>query len=275
MREVSRTVVVAILAGLIAVAPANAFGGEVVVGGYRIAVAGGGDREERCEFRRGGRVVFDAIVSHRLRIGANLDASAPEIPLGADVDENGVPDVVVFGWSGGAHCCFDTWIVECGDSVRIVERIAGGNHEPRLVNLDADPALEAEVGDDVFAYWPASYAGSPSPRVVLDWREGRLVPSCPLTFQAPAADLEIRVQEIQRDPMWKQNPLEAYAGLFREIVHLYYAGQEAAALRLFERARPQGDERGLALLVEMGSLLARSSYWAGLAQCRDESGGEQ
>src|SRR5690606_38183156 len=91
------------------------------------------------------------------------------LPLGLDLDVtgDGRPDFVLQSYSGGAHCCFYTLIIEREPEILLLAELDGAHAEVRLENLDQDPALEAVLLDWTFAYWKTSFADSPAPQVIL------------------------------------------------------------------------------------------------------------
>lgn len=102
---------------------------------------------------------------------------------GSDIDGNGRPNAIVECYSGGAHCCFVTYVYDVGDDLVSVglPPSPGGNVEPRFVDLDDDGVYEVLTADDSFAYLYCCYAETPFVRVVLEYDAGarRYVPASP------------------------------------------------------------------------------------------------
>jgi hypothetical protein len=89
----------------------------------------------------------------------------------ADLDGDGTVEVVLDLYTGGAHCCFDSWLYE--GAAKTVQH--WGDPGYRFKDLDGDGRPEFLSADDAFAGAFTSYAGSRLPLLVLDWRAGRLV----------------------------------------------------------------------------------------------------
>jgi hypothetical protein len=208
-----------------------------------------------------------------MRIGRLSGPEAGGVEPGTDVNADGIPDVTLWDWSGGAHCCFTTIVLSLGDRVDSLVTIATGNSGGRFVNLDDDPALEFETAEDGFSYWPSSFAGSPHPRVVLDWEGRKLQASCALTFR-PVADDSVKAlaERLRRDIDWSGGPLSGAAQqLFSAMADLQYAGRPDLARSLYREVRPDERSEELdALLVEYGMILGRSAYWTELEACMRE-----
>jgi len=75
---------------------------------------------------------------------------------GADITGNGRPDVIVYEWTGGAHCSFIARVFELGDRCEKLATIDGVHGTPAFVDVDRDSVPEVVIYDWSFAYWPAS-----------------------------------------------------------------------------------------------------------------------
>lgn len=85
-----------------------------------------------------------------------------------DVTGNGLPDVIIRDWSGGAHCCFTFHVVELGRQPRLVATIdTRHSDQPTIQNLDGKPGLEIAYGDWTYADRWTAFSASPVPRIVF------------------------------------------------------------------------------------------------------------
>lgn len=245
----------------------------VRVGPYTVRVLGSDDQAQWCRITRGNKVVLELPPDGRLRIGGYWRDTVRVAP-GTDVNADGQPDVTLWSWSGGQHCCYATTIVTLGDTVGVLQRLETADFALRFRNLDADPALEAQTLDPVFAYWPGGFVNSPAPPVTLDWDGGQLRASCALTLRALNPDsLRNEGFRLKRELDWTSGPATRPASeLMSAVVAALYAGEDRLAFELFERARPETNREYLdRLLVELGTYLQRSKYWPDLAPCVDQS----
>lgn len=86
---------------------------------------------------------------------------------GTDITGTGVPNLVIEGFSGGAHCCFTTTVLELNNAPQDVLTTpevlstpygeCGGD----FADLDGNGTFEYRTCDDSFAYEYCSYAASP------------------------------------------------------------------------------------------------------------------
>jgi hypothetical protein len=97
---------------------------------------------------------------------------------GTDVTGEGNPDLVFECYSGGAHCCFSTFVYDLGAEAREIQVTRDSNCSGYFQDLDRDGVPEFLTCDDTFAYRYCPYAGSPAVEVVLRYDgDGRYVPA--------------------------------------------------------------------------------------------------
>lgn len=248
---------------------------EASVGPYVVRVLGSDDEAQGCRVTRDGATVLETPPGFRMRIGRLWGVTDYSVVPGTDVNADGVPDVTLWDWSGGAHCCFTVTVLSLGDSARVLAELPTRDAGARFTNLDDDPALEVETAEHVFAYWPGSFASSAAPRVALDWEGERLVSSAALTHRAVDADSALAVARTLRLELdWSDSGLHAEraAEVFRGVLELFYAGHPSLGLEYLSLAWPDGlgayRDR---LLVELGMRLRASPYWERLAPAGDEA----
>ena len=161
-----------------------------------------------------------------------------------DLNGNGVPEVLITSFSGGAHCCDSQWIYELwptGDPKLIF-------HEPYM-EWSADVHHVDDQGqavfidcDDVFAYWPYSYAGSPAAIVYLSWDGDTWSLDAELTRIPRPDEAQMLLWQLDarasfRAMMDRGGPdkfLPAPFELYAPVVKLLYGGHPDLAWRLLE-----------------------------------------
>ena len=94
-------------------------------------------------------------------------------PAGTDLDADGVPDLLVYDYSGGAHCCSTVKDIVCSDPPVLTAEVSGWHAHPEYKDSDGDGKYEMHLRDTSYAYWNACYAASPSPDVVFLIENGR------------------------------------------------------------------------------------------------------
>lgn len=122
---------------------------------------------------RGGKVVYsrasDDVEQYSLGQPKQAEYKIPFIPNGADLTGEGRPDMIVTSWSGGAHCCFTRYIFELEPKLRLLATIEDGDTDlGHFERLDQTSGY-FYVTQDIWSYWPESFASSVSHRVILRW----------------------------------------------------------------------------------------------------------
>lgn len=211
----------------------------------------------------GGRLI-DVLDAPMAWVGAAPDSLAEPpmppypvertLPPGAvrDLTGDGVPDVVLTTYSGGAHCCTTHWLVGLLPAgPRLLAHVEAEHGEAEVADLDGDGLPEWTVADWTFAYWHTSFAGSPAPRVILSWDGERLAPNLGLMTEPPGprADLDARAAVVRADAAWASQrfPPVAYWGT---LLDLLYAGRGPEAARFAEAAWP-GDALGRTVFLRV------------------------
>ena len=86
-----------------------------------------------------------------------------------DIVGNSTPELVFASFSGGAHCCYTTYILELADPVATLWEFNTESNNVIMVDINNDGTLELRAWDPAFHYWKTSYATSPSPEVILSF----------------------------------------------------------------------------------------------------------
>jgi hypothetical protein len=84
---------------------------------------------------------------------------------GTDVNGDGKPDLIVQGFSGGAHCCYTYRIIGLTDGLPVVREIH--NQVPVVFKTQEDGRVELNTGEGVFDYFLVPHANSVIPRIFM------------------------------------------------------------------------------------------------------------
>lgn len=193
-----------------------------------------------------------------------------------DKTGDGISDIMINHFSGGAHCCFSTHFINLGEAVEIVEIAYTANAELTAFGKNPKGGLLFETFENGFTYWLTSFAQSPLPRVVLEFRNGKLRPNFNLMKKpAPALNTLKRMAQVARSEL----SLATYRGeenensvLYKEnvfpktvfwgtMLDLIYTGNEDLAWQFLDLVwdiRKQGKEL---FIRDFKKQLAGSEYW--------------
>lgn len=102
----------------------------------------------------------------------------------ADITGNGIPDVVIDSYTGGAHCCNVADILELGEKFRILSHLEGYHMPIQFENIDKKPGLEIIIYDS-YAYLWTFFSGSAFGKVILRYQDGSYVMAPDLMEKPP------------------------------------------------------------------------------------------
>jgi hypothetical protein len=189
------------------------------------------------------------------------------LPLGLDVDAtgDGRPDFVLQSYSGGAHCCYYTLVLEREPELAVLAEFDGSNSPAVLENIDADPALEVRLYDWTFAYWKTSYAESPAAEVILDLQDEVYAGAPELMRRPPPSSDALRseIEALHGEIARAQRPTPALWGRMLDYI---YSGNAEVAFQLLDGAWPEGVPGKASFLLQFGAQLSFSPYWDTVAE---------
>jgi hypothetical protein len=227
---------------------------------------------QRLVLKRTGCPTF-TIDGWRLQLGGATSSSPdqPRVGLGEDLTGDGLADLIVADHSGGAHCCMTYRILSLAeDRIRQLQMFDTQNAGGRFHDLDDDGLPELETSDPVFTYWNTSYAGSPKPRVVLKWRDGRYQ-LAPDLMRGPAPDtatFTALARSIRESDDWSADGRVPPVDLWANMLDFIYTGHSDLGWKLLEdawRSDRESDQKSRTqFMVDLIAQLAYSQYWEGV-----------
>ncbi|MEO6050980.1 MAG: hypothetical protein ABIP78_06575 [Pyrinomonadaceae bacterium] len=182
-----------------------------------------------------------------------------------DKTGDGVPDVMIDYFSGGAHCCFSTYFYNLGETIDLVEEIDTQHAGISAIGARPKGGLRFETNENNFAYWNTCFACSPTPRVILEFEKGILKPNFDSMKRPPPslASLKIKAkaarQKINLDPYTDDG--EQFEDAFcSEMLDLIYSGNESLAWQYFDLVWPSQKEGKQLFLTNFKDVLSNSYY---------------
>lgn len=215
-----------------------------------------------CEILQRGHCVR-RWAGHSFQVGAtSWGGPCPEPVMGRDITGDGVPDLVIAEWTGGAHCRFLFHVFGLGSQLCDLGTLDAGHADlAGFEDLDSDGRLEFVTPDWSFAYWRTSFAGSPAPLVILAPGEHGYHVATELMRQSCPSEADlIRLAEETRDrPGWDggQPPPVLWAAM----LDLIYSGNVGSAWKLVEDAWPSGLPGRPEFTQAFKDQLSTSPYW--------------
>ncbi len=222
------------------------------------------------EILKSGKPVY-ARTGHSFALGYPLqDNQSPDsvkLKVGDDITGEGVPDLLVSEWSGGAHCCYTFHVFQLGDAFKRVQSIPLRDaDESAFVTRPGVKGMLLNSADySAFAYFPSGFAGSPAGRILLSYRDGRFrLDQARLKANAPKPDETAQCAKLfKQSREWKDaQPL----GLWYYATDLIYTGNAEAAWTFLDQAWGGSEADKLKYLKEYRDRLQKSFYYPELMQ---------
>jgi hypothetical protein len=191
---------------------------------------------------------------------------------GEDMDGDGLPELVIQRYSGGAHCCFSTHVYTLApvpEPARLLMRTPDSNCPGDFEDLDEDGLPEFVTCDDLMAYARCPYAISPMPKVYLRAEAGLgYLPANDRFAERYAAGIEAKANALQARAAnasgegGGMESLDAGADACEVLdvtLDLLYAGRAAEGWRFLDEHYRGADVDGLR--AELEAALAASPYY--------------
>ena len=192
-----------------------------------------------------------------------------------DLTGDGLQNVVVFHYTGGAHCCHDYLIFSLEeDGPRCLDVVGGWDHPVKFAPLDEGPGFAVIEPENVFAYWKTSFASSPAPNLILRFGGGKFLADAELMRAPPPPTTELQrlAHEVRASPAWETR-LEPH--LWKVMLDLIYTGNADFAGEFFEAAWPANRAGKKDFAREfLECQLRHSIYWETIRKLNDLSEGE-
>jgi hypothetical protein len=226
-----------------------------------------------CEVLKGGKRVY-------LRKGAWFSVVPPgdrgrdrAVALGADIDGNGVPDLLVSEYSGGAHCCFWVYLYEIGKNFRKLGEIDLRDGGFRPLSLTATGGKERVIliaGDYTFAYWRYPFSDTCHPEIMLEFKDGAFRIARDLMPKPPpsAGEMKAKAEEVLNIENWTGIPNrkpEPPPILYGYMLDLIYGGNAGEAWKFLDMAWKPGFPGKDEYLADFRKQLATSPWYVNVS----------
>jgi len=186
----------------------------------------------------------------------------PDIFSGHDIAGNGIANLVISNWTGGAHCCHFLHIFELGKNLKKLVTVEALSSSVQLVDLDHDGYPEIEFLDGAIDEQFACYACSPGGRVVLKFRKDHYELATHL-MKKPALTTK-KLEHLKRNLIRafknEKSPDLPYPFL-KALMDLSYTGHFKLALQLADETWPSEKPGLVKFKSEFSQALHESQYW--------------
>ncbi|MCC7308108.1 MAG: hypothetical protein IT173_11120 [Acidobacteria bacterium] len=183
----------------------------------------------------------------------------------ADKTGDGIPDAMIDYYSGGAHCCFSTYFVNMGSTVDVVEVVNTDNATLAAIGRNPKGGLRFATNENAFAYWNISFAGSPMPDVILEFKNGELRPNFDLMKKPAPSMTKLRAMARAAARKISNNPytevgMDFEEAFWSEMLDLIYTGHEPLAWQYLDMVWPAKKPGKEKFKADFKEALAESYY---------------
>lgn len=148
-----------------------------------------------------------------------------------DLTNDGIAEVIISSFSGGAHCCTTSVVLELqSGNINELFRLDNSECGIHAKDVDGDGTKEILSCDDTWAYAYCAYAFSPLPTMVWAWDGAQfsvanLNPDYQEVFTSDVAmGMDILLDRLQADEFWASE----CTALWLALPYLYEGKQEHA-----------------------------------------------
>jgi hypothetical protein len=152
---------------------------------YKISRKSIDDFEDKIIVVKNAKVVFEIT-----GIAKHLYFLNNENPI-TDITGDGILDMVIEDYSGGAHCCYSATVLELGKKFRTIANLEGGVLPVEFKEIDNKPGSEVIIYDN-YAYRWTSFANSAFGKIVLRFQDGSYVVAPDLIRSPPLSQSKIK-----------------------------------------------------------------------------------
>jgi hypothetical protein len=207
-------------------------------------------------------------------LGQHQDKASkiPAIANGTDLTGSGHPEMVISGYTGGAHCCTEHDIYELEPEFKRLVTIDDMDDEDgHFEDLDHDGHYYHLTTDSTFVYWKADYAESTATRVILQFVNDNKGGAFHLALKkmhepVPTPEEWKETTKIAREAFGADNPFSGGIGswFWGNMLSLIYAGHSDLAWKLSDETWPPEKPGKDKFLADFCSQLKTSPYWPDL-----------
>jgi hypothetical protein len=248
----------------------------VTIGSYLSEIQESADRNKICVtfFKSGKRIRSDCGDSSGLLSTESIMSIIMSPPAGTDINGDGIPKIIVRYFSGGAHCCYKYGIYSLGKKLEQIDNLQGVHSSFKFRDLDGDGKYEAIGRDWTFAYWNASFAGSPAPEIILRWKNGRYRLAEDLMKKTPNHNEILRLaKEYRKGAVFEDKSMMSLhweAKWWAVMLKLIYTGNGDLAWKFCDWFWPISDQQSISrkyladkkrFLAEFKKQLNESPHW--------------
>lgn len=180
---------------------------------------------------------------------------------GRDITGNGIANLIISNWTGGAHCCHFLHVFELGKKLKKIATVEAGSSSIRLVDLDHDGFPEIEFWDGSIDYQFASFAGSPPGRIVLKFKNNQYEVATQLMRRQSPTVQQMKNIKKRIKAAFQEDVSDPPFTFLETMMDLSYSGNFAVAMKLADEVWPLKRNGLEKFKKDFSQSLQNSLYW--------------
>ena len=182
------------------------------------------------------------------------------------MDKDGVEELILQSFSGGAHCCWDLHIIKLSPKLSKPIDISLGNSDVSFKDIDGDGRLEWIMYDDVYSYFLTCFACSPSVEVIANYQEGKLHLRPKLIEKYTRKNLKKHLKLVRMvldsDGDITPEDEERFSLALGNFLYYFYSGRVDDALRvIYEHFSFKNRAVKMLFLLTLSKQISNSYFW--------------
>ena len=177
---------------------------------------------------------------------------------GTDINGDGKPELIVQGYSGGAHCCYTYRIINLTEGLPVVREIR--NEVPVFFKNVESGGVELRTGEGVFDYFLVPHANSVIPQLYLRLEGDRLVDLASEHIADYDRDIQKARSELTAPELEKLKKTNYSQGMLFDqlptvqkvltiVLNYFYSGRQEEAWKALEEMWPPADQERVKNLI--------------------------
>ena len=230
---------------------------EWTVGRYQLETSYESNGDRRLTILKDGKDVYSKAMGQFWFVSldrGNQTGTGSE-PVTADVNGDGIQDLVIEHFPRHAQCCWGYTIVSLGETPKELANLEGFPSPLTFHDVNADGIYEVITDDWNYYSWYAS------PRVIFRYENGEYkLASNLMKRPAPTPrELAAKAAEFRKAPLY--NALPVPLEVYRYMLDLIYSGNEKSAWAFLNRVWPAQRTDKQQFIESFKEQLAKSRFW--------------